>query len=83
MIFGEGEENRNSVTFLLVSSLHPHNIAITMRLPNVENLDQDLGMTAHPLPDPVDLRPVHLPVVPDVLPALADVALHAADTQLA
>ena len=83
MIFGESEEDWDGVTILLVCSSHSSLIVTAMRLSNVEDLDQDPGVTAHPPPDAVNIRPVHSSVVTNVLPALADVAVKAADTQLA
>lgn len=83
MVFGESEEDGNGVTILLVSSSHSSLVVTAMRLSNVEDLDQDSGVTAHPPPDTVDIRPVHSSVVSNMLPALADVAVKAADTQLA
>ena len=81
MIFGESEEDWDGVTILLVCSSHSSLIVTSMRLTNVEDLDQGSGMTRHPPPDAVDLWPVHSSVVSNMLSALADIALKTADTQ--
>ena len=83
MIFGESEEDWDGVTILLVGSSYSSLIVTSMRLTNVEDLDQGSGMTSQPPPDAVDLWPIHSSVVSNMLPALADIALKAADTQLA